>query len=676
MSSKVKVSVIVPIHNSQTTIRECLDSLIRQTMFDSMEIIIVDDASTDSGITDASEYEMLYPDKVAIVKLDETGGEGNARNIGLSYAKGEYVGFIDPEDAAAEYMYEEMYKKALSEAADYVDSGIFDIRSNKAVAFIPQELAGELDTNKRKELIAGGSGYYFSKIFRNVFLKKNNILFDTSDIPDCIDFLVECNIKAERISTIQKTCYIRRNQLTERDREKKDPVAFAQNKLFAIDSIYARVKTSRIYPLVKDAFETLLLKLYSEVLDICAYLLYEKSLSEDEIKLILNTSKEIKNTFCGDVDYTHWENSTYVDVNNIRANDISSEAFIENVRNTLKKKYLHFYNNDKPFTTDRETILMTISIPTYNRGELALSLVTYLIDERKKHGLEGCVEILVSDNGSIKGQSEYESISKLADREENLIYFRFDENRFFAGNMENVLKRARGRWCLILSDEDRVDFEGLEAYLAYLITHPEISVMKGLTSGQYRDIKGRYAKAGSDAIDEFYLRGNYISGIIYNKQVLTEKIVDHMILKYKKNNRAYYHYPHLFYDAYCLLNGAFASSDVKLVDEGEPAYVENKQGVYLYSTAEERISQGIGYLEQIREITSDEEIKCKMFLMAYMKTKSLIDMVKDKLVAAGMDYEETITEINDSFLSKTDSMNFDNAAFVSAIKNFIEGYNE
>ncbi len=85
------VSIIVPIYYVERYIKECLDSIINQTLKD-IEIIIANDGSPDNGPKICDEYAQ----KASIIKVihQENGGLGNARNVGMSYATGEYIGFL------------------------------------------------------------------------------------------------------------------------------------------------------------------------------------------------------------------------------------------------------------------------------------------------------------------------------------------------------------------------------------------------------------------------------------------------------------------------------------------------------------------------------------------------------------------------------------------------------
>ena len=85
----IKVSVIVPVYNSEKYLRECVDSIVNQTLKD-MEILFVDDGSTDQSLTILEEYASK-DNRIQVIKGTHRGG-GAARNLGIEHAQGEYYG--------------------------------------------------------------------------------------------------------------------------------------------------------------------------------------------------------------------------------------------------------------------------------------------------------------------------------------------------------------------------------------------------------------------------------------------------------------------------------------------------------------------------------------------------------------------------------------------------------
>lgn len=107
MEKQPKVSIIIPVYNTKKYLSKCLDSVVNQTLED-IEIIIVDDKSTDGSIDIEVEYAKRYPN-ISLICLAKNSGVAVARNIGLQYAHGKYISFIDSDDYIDLDMLEKMY---------------------------------------------------------------------------------------------------------------------------------------------------------------------------------------------------------------------------------------------------------------------------------------------------------------------------------------------------------------------------------------------------------------------------------------------------------------------------------------------------------------------------------------------------------------------------------------
>ena len=120
----MKLSIIVPVYNmaSDGKLNYCLDSLAAQTISD-YEVITVDDASTDESFSILLEYEKKYPGKFKAVHSEVNKRQGGAKNIGLSLAKGEWIGFIDSDDWILPDMTAALVSCAVKENADVVRCG-------------------------------------------------------------------------------------------------------------------------------------------------------------------------------------------------------------------------------------------------------------------------------------------------------------------------------------------------------------------------------------------------------------------------------------------------------------------------------------------------------------------------------------------------------------------------
>ncbi|HFU3800008.1 TPA: glycosyltransferase family 2 protein [Streptococcus suis] len=135
------ISVCVPVYNSSTYLKECIESIRNQT-FKDLEIICVDDGSTDNSLEILKEFQKLDP-RIQLIVQERNMGVGAARNRAIDLASGQYMSFIDSDDFIEPELFEELYNKAIEKDAEiaicdvnlYSDGG----RLNKRKWFTPIE---------------------------------------------------------------------------------------------------------------------------------------------------------------------------------------------------------------------------------------------------------------------------------------------------------------------------------------------------------------------------------------------------------------------------------------------------------------------------------------------------------------------------------------------------------
>lgn len=205
----VKVSVIIPIYNTATYLRDCFDSLVNQTLKD-IQVIMVDDGSTDSSAEICKEYQKKYGNFMYVYK--ENGGSASARNLGIEYAEGEYLGFVDSDDWLELNMYETLYSVA-------IDNGGVDIVFARA---FENEYPGSWEYHQlrggyynrldiEKEIFpyvfpaVTSKGNYRSirwsnalRIYKKEMVDRKHIRFcEHSNIAEDLTFTMECTVNAE-----------------------------------------------------------------------------------------------------------------------------------------------------------------------------------------------------------------------------------------------------------------------------------------------------------------------------------------------------------------------------------------------------------------------------------------------------------------------------------------------
>nr|WP_326166451.1 glycosyltransferase [uncultured Oscillibacter sp.] len=145
-----KISVIVPVYNVAPYLHKCVDSLLAQTYPD-LEIILVDDGSTDGSERICDEYAGHYPHITVIHQ--KNAGQAVARNAGLDAAAGEWIGFLDSDDWIEEDMYETLLSLAQTHGADLVSCSTRQLSVDGEILSLSD--TGKILTLTPDEMIAG-----------------------------------------------------------------------------------------------------------------------------------------------------------------------------------------------------------------------------------------------------------------------------------------------------------------------------------------------------------------------------------------------------------------------------------------------------------------------------------------------------------------------------------------
>lgn len=206
-----KVSVIIPVYNVEKYLRECLDSVAGQTLRD-IEIICVDDGSTDGSLDILREYEAKDSRVKVLTQTNQYAGV--ARNNGLRYAVGSYVFFMDGDDYCSLQLLERALVEAEKTDADMVvfdhnryDEGTGRVEEKRDVAM--EQLPGgckvfNYRTNP-KRIMSIVNPVPWNKLLRREFLLKWNLTFEPLSSTNDITFSALCAACADRIAYLNET---------------------------------------------------------------------------------------------------------------------------------------------------------------------------------------------------------------------------------------------------------------------------------------------------------------------------------------------------------------------------------------------------------------------------------------------------------------------------------------
>ena len=192
------VSVIVPVYNTKAYLRRSLDALINQTLPKSeLEIIIVDDGSTDESPQIIKEYADKFPDVIKVI-TKENGGQATARNLGIEKATGEYIGFADSDDYIDVTMFEKMVRLAQKEDADLVECHYHSMLEQSQKDEKGQQIYKEIATRGTisskedpRELILNPQVSPWNKLYKRKLLMDNNIRFPEGVIYEDTSFYIK-----------------------------------------------------------------------------------------------------------------------------------------------------------------------------------------------------------------------------------------------------------------------------------------------------------------------------------------------------------------------------------------------------------------------------------------------------------------------------------------------------
>jgi len=193
-----KVSVIIPVYNVASYLRRSLDCVKNQTLYD-IEIICINDYSTDKSLEILREYEKSDK-RFKIIHLEQNYGAAYARNKGLELATGEYLGFIDPDDAIDLNFYEELYKRAKENDYDVVKSERKVINTDGTVK--ESNLSEMAETHRYFFAFEWTTGIYKKKL-----VDENNIRFHDLTVGEDTLFLNEVMMASKNLSVVKDVFY-------------------------------------------------------------------------------------------------------------------------------------------------------------------------------------------------------------------------------------------------------------------------------------------------------------------------------------------------------------------------------------------------------------------------------------------------------------------------------------
>jgi CDP-glycerol glycerophosphotransferase len=202
-----RISVVVPFYNNEDLLGDCLQSIAAQTFAD-LQVVMVDDGSTDGGAAIARSYADADPRFTLITK--QNGGPGQARNCGLQHVTGEYLAFVDGDDMLPSHAYERLLHAVQASGSDFVSGGVERIGpSGINPSFLHSRAIKERRSgthiSKAPDLFWDVS--VFNKLFRRSFWISNGLSFPEGMVWEDLQAMTRAHVLARAVDVIPDTVY-------------------------------------------------------------------------------------------------------------------------------------------------------------------------------------------------------------------------------------------------------------------------------------------------------------------------------------------------------------------------------------------------------------------------------------------------------------------------------------
>ena len=286
-----KVSVIIPVYNAAKYINKIADCLLSQTLKD-MEFIFINDASTDNTLEVLYEIERKDTKRVAIINLEQNKGPGGARNVGLQYVSGEYIGFVDSDDLIESDMFECMYNKAVSHMYDIVECGYYNEQKKSNIMLWDNMMEGVITFDKRVKMFLS-CGFICTKIFKKEIIIDNGMEFIPKIPLEDVDFLCRIYSRANTLGIVDKTFYYYIDNKNSFSHNRNGQGFFDVYNVFCSNYL-EHMKKEKIYTDMRQVIEYIVIDVWFDLFKILAS--DSNMINKGALKIIDNNLKKyIKN---------------------------------------------------------------------------------------------------------------------------------------------------------------------------------------------------------------------------------------------------------------------------------------------------------------------------------------------------------------------------------------------
>lgn len=440
---EVKVSVIIPVYNVEKYLHECMDSIINQTLKE-IEIICVDDGSTDSSLSILNDY--ASKDNRITVVQQENQGAGVARNTGLDLAKGEYLSFLDPDDFFELNMLEATYNKAIETDVDIV---IFGCNTYNDTTNLFSETVQKLEFEKDiftpsdiSEKIFNSFGHAaWNKLFKSSFIKESQLYFQPLFRANDKYFTCIALATASKIAILNEILlYYRIGMNTKKLAiNDKTRLCFYQAEL----AIKDKLKILNLYDKYEHTF-------FSSMLSSSIYHLNLQTTKKDFYFLYDHLKENLENDF----NFEEYIGLTDEEFNSkFKTINIYYIRQLEYIVNLLAEEYIEI-NGAYFFEQNDNSVKISVIIPVYNVEKYLVECLDSITNQTLK-----CIEIICINDGSTDNSMTI--LKELASKDERIRVFN-QKNQGLSITRNKGIYLSKGDYVYFIDSDDKLRYDALE----------------------------------------------------------------------------------------------------------------------------------------------------------------------------------------------------------------------
>ena len=250
----------MPVYNVEKYLRQCMDSVVNQTLRD-IEIICVDDGSTDGSLEILMEYA-AHDSRITVLRQQNMRA-GAARNAGLAIARGEYLSFLDSDDFFEPNMLQLLVAKITETRSDIVMCDCFLYNdAERRDECVEWTLRSELVkrtfscVNLPNDIFTLSNCWVWNRLYKHSFIKNNNIRFQNLGVANDTYFSCIATASAKKISVLDKrlihyrTKQAKKQSVTSSEFRQRFPT----DLLKCFYDIYVKLKKIRVYDIIKSSY--------------------------------------------------------------------------------------------------------------------------------------------------------------------------------------------------------------------------------------------------------------------------------------------------------------------------------------------------------------------------------------------------------------------------------------